>query len=63
MEAQGKEASFSNTSRVVKQIYDRIQDEYDGEYVDAKGAYTGYRRDFYTADEIVAMAREFGAVE
>ena len=61
MEKRGSEQRFSNTSRVVKQIYDRIQSEYDGELSD--GHYTGYRRDFYTAEEIVGMAQEFGAIE
>ena len=61
MEQRGSEQRFSNTSRVVKQIYDRIQSEYDGELTD--GHYTGYRRDFYSSEEIVGMAQEFGAVE
>src|SRR3989304_8609661 len=61
MERLGKEQRFSTTSRAVKQIYDRIQDEYDGRLDESTGRYAGYRRDFYTADEIVAMARELGA--
>jgi isopropylmalate/homocitrate/citramalate synthase len=61
MESAGKDQSFSNTSRVVKQIYDRIQDEYDGQYDEASKAYRGYRKDFYTSDEIVSMAKELGA--
>ncbi len=63
MESRGSEQRFSGASRVVKQIYDRIQDEYDGQLDEASGRYTGYRRDFYTSEEIVAMARELGAVE
>jgi isopropylmalate/homocitrate/citramalate synthase len=63
MERRGKEQRFSNTSRVVKQIYDRIQAEYDGDYDDGAKAYRGYRRDFYTSDEIIAMAKELGAIE
>jgi isopropylmalate/homocitrate/citramalate synthase len=63
MERQKKEQRFSNSSRVVKQIYDRIQDEYDGTYDEGAKAFAGYRRDFYSADEIVTMARELGAVE
>ncbi|MGB2694366.1 MAG: hypothetical protein WBD55_04165 [Dehalococcoidia bacterium] len=61
MESRGSEQRFSNTSRVVKQIYDKIQDAYDGEPVD--GGFRNYRRDFYTSDEIVSMAKELGAVE
>ena len=63
MERQKKEQRFSNTSRVVKQIYDKIQDEYDGAFDERAKRYTGYRRDFYTSEEIVAMARELGGME
>jgi isopropylmalate/homocitrate/citramalate synthase len=63
MERRNKEQRFSNASRAVKQIYDRIQDEYDGAYDERSNRYTGYRRDFYTADEIVRMAKELGALE
>src|SRR3990172_2999541 len=53
MERQKKEQRFSNSSRVVKQIYDQIQAAYDGE-LDASGdRYAGYRRDFYISDEIL----------
>jgi isopropylmalate/homocitrate/citramalate synthase len=61
MEQRRSEQRFSNTSRVVKQIYDRIQDAYDGR--PSNGGFQGYRRDFYTSEEIVAMAREFGAID
>ncbi|MEX0785098.1 MAG: hypothetical protein WD939_00530 [Dehalococcoidia bacterium] len=61
MESRGEEQRFSNTSRVVKQIYDRIQDAYDGE--PSNGGYKNYRRDFYTSDEIVSMAKELGAIQ
>jgi isopropylmalate/homocitrate/citramalate synthase len=63
MEQRGSEQRFSNTSRVVKQIYDRVQAEYDGTYEEHAKRYLGYRRDFYTSDEIVAMAQELGALE
>ena len=63
MESRGSEQRFSNANRVVKQIYDRIQAEYDGQLDEAADSYSGYRRDFYTSDEIVAIARELGAVE
>jgi isopropylmalate/homocitrate/citramalate synthase len=59
--AAGKPESFSNTSRVIKQIYDKIQDEYDGQYDESSKSYKGYRKDFYTSDEIVNMAKALGA--
>ncbi|MEX1254702.1 MAG: hypothetical protein WEE64_10210 [Dehalococcoidia bacterium] len=61
MERAGNEQRFSNTSRVVKQIYDKIQDAYDGAFDESAKTFANYRRDYYTADEIVAMARELGA--
>lgn len=63
LERRGKEPTFSNTSRVVKQIYDKIQDEYDGQYDESSKRYKGYRKDFYTSDEIVSLAKSFGALD
>jgi isopropylmalate/homocitrate/citramalate synthase len=63
MERAGSEQRFSNTSRVVKQIYDKIQDAYDGAFDENAKAFANYRRDYYTAAEIVEMARELGALE
>jgi isopropylmalate/homocitrate/citramalate synthase len=63
MEQRGSEQRFSNTSRVVKQIYDKIQDAYDGNYDESAKAYRGYRKDFYTSDEIIRMAKDLGAIE
>ena len=63
MEERGSEQRFKSTSRVVKKIYDRLQEEYDGTFDEATNSYSGYRRDFYTQDEIVQMAQEFGGIE
>ncbi len=63
MEERGSEQRFKSTSRVVKKIYDRLQEEYDGTFDEATNSYSGYRRDFYTQDEIVQMAQDFGGIE
>ncbi len=63
MQDRGSEQRFSATSRVVKKIYDRIQEEYDGALDESANTYSDYRRDFYTSDEVVAMAEGFGAIE
>ncbi|MCH7697933.1 MAG: 2-isopropylmalate synthase [Chloroflexi bacterium] len=63
MEDRGSEQRFKSTSRVVKKIYDRLQDEYDGQFDESSNTYSGYRRDFYTQEEIVALAEEFGGIE
>ena len=63
MVERSSEQRFKSTSRVVKKIYDRLQEEYDGTFDEATNSYSGYRRDFYTQDEIVAMAQDFGGIE
>ncbi len=62
MERLGRPASFSATSRVVKQIYDRIQDEYDGQYDEQHDHWVNARRAFFTSEDIIALARELGAI-
>ncbi len=52
------EDRFSITSRVVYAIYDAIQVAYDGT-ADVSGKPTGYRRTFFTAEEIIAMAENY----
>ena len=63
MERRGKEPKFGATSRVVKQIYDRIQDEYDGQFDAQHDHWVNARRAFFTSEDILALAREFGALE
>jgi isopropylmalate/homocitrate/citramalate synthase len=60
MERTGREQRFGVASRVVKQIYDRIQDEYDGQYDERDGHWVNSRRSFFTSEDILALAREFG---
>jgi isopropylmalate/homocitrate/citramalate synthase len=55
-EARGLEIRFSNTSRVVKEIYDKMQDAYNGEYDEASGKWVNYRTSFFTPEEIWQMA-------
>lgn len=62
LRARGSDATFTNTNRVVKLIYDRVQAAYDGEYDEASDRYLNVRRDFFTPDDIVALAEELGAV-
>jgi isopropylmalate/homocitrate/citramalate synthase len=62
LERSGSETRVKETSRVVKQIYDRIQDEYNGQYDDKHDHWVNARRTFFTADDILALAREFGAL-
>ena len=45
-------------SRVVKEIYDRVQAAYDGQYDEASGSWGNYRTTFFTPEEIWKMASE-----
>ncbi len=62
LERMDKSERVSGTSRVVKQIYDRIQDEYDGQYDAQHDHWVNGRRTFFTSEDIIALAREFGAL-
>jgi len=52
----GVEARFTTTSRVVKDIYDRVQAAYDGQYDDASERWVNFRTTFFTPAEIWQMA-------
>lgn len=62
MERQGRSDRFKETSRIVKQIYDRIQDEYNGQYDAQHDHWVNSRRTFFTSEDILELAREFGAI-
>jgi isopropylmalate/homocitrate/citramalate synthase len=57
-ERHGLETRFSAMSRVVKEIYDKVQAAYDGEYDESAGRWVNYRTAFYTPEEIWGMAAE-----
>lgn len=55
-ERRGIETRFSTMSRVVKEIYDRVQAAYDGEYDPAQDRWVSYRSTFFSPEEIWGMA-------
>ena len=61
-ERAGSETRVKETSRVIKQIYDRIQDEYNGQFDEQHDHWVNSRRSFFTSEDIVELAREFGAL-
>ena len=61
-ERLGSETRVKETSRVVKQIYDRIQEEYNGQFDEQDDHWVNSRRTFFTSEDILALAREFGAL-
>ncbi len=53
----GTPGTFTTTSRAVKLIYDAVQAAYDGTI--ARDGVRGERREFFTAAELLAMARRY----
>jgi isopropylmalate/homocitrate/citramalate synthase len=53
---RGLEMRFSVTSRVVKEIYDKVQEAYDGQWDEGKKEWTNYRTTFFSPEEIWKMA-------
>jgi isopropylmalate/homocitrate/citramalate synthase len=53
---RGAEVRFTTTSRVVKEIYDRVQEAYDGHYDAKTDRWTEYRTAFFSPEEIWQMA-------
>jgi len=54
----GQQGRYSTTSRVVKYIYDKIQEAYDGTYDSEYDSLVGQRRTFFDPAEISALAKE-----
>lgn len=50
---------YTVASRTVKQVYDEVQQAYDGVLDDASGVGKDYRTTFFTAGEVVQMAERF----
>jgi isopropylmalate/homocitrate/citramalate synthase len=57
-EKRGAEQRFTSMSRVVKEIYDRVQDAYNGRYDEASDRWVDYREGFFMPDEIWQIAAE-----
>ncbi len=57
-ERRGLDVRFSNTSRIVKEVYDKVQAAYDGEYDEAAGRWVNYRTTFFSPEEIWGLAAE-----
>ncbi|MEX0681841.1 MAG: hypothetical protein WD904_07685 [Dehalococcoidia bacterium] len=57
-ERRGIETRFTSMSRVVKEIYDRVQEAYNGTYDESADRWVGYRTTFFTPEEIWQIAAE-----
>ena len=53
--ATGEKGKLTPYSRRVKQVYDYIQQAYDGNYDDAQGKFIGYRTTFFTQEELLGL--------
>jgi isopropylmalate/homocitrate/citramalate synthase len=56
----GTPGTLSNVSRVVKRVYDRVQEAYDGVYDESTSSCRDYRMSFFAPEELLAMAIESG---
>lgn len=54
----GKQGRYTTSSKVVKYVYDRIQEAYDGTYDSEYDTLVGQRRTFFTPQEISSLAKE-----
>ena len=57
----GEEGAFTTASRVVKYVYDKVQEAYDGVWDESTGAYLNERKSFFTPDELYRLAKEYNA--
>ena len=57
-EETGEDGTYSTVSRAVKHVYDHIQASYDGAYDRDSDTLVNQRRTFFSAEEILALARE-----
>jgi isopropylmalate/homocitrate/citramalate synthase len=57
-EERGLEPKFTTMSRVVKELYDEVQEAYNGRWDDAQGRWVDYRTSFFTPEEIWQMAQK-----
>jgi len=55
-EKRGLEMRVTTTSRVVKEIYDSVQEAYNGHYDESSERWLDYRTSFFTPDEVWQMA-------
>ena len=58
-EQTGEEGRYTTASRLVKYVYDAVQAAYNGRWDEATKSYVDARRTFFTADELVALAKEY----
>ena len=49
---------FTSVSKLIKLIYDRIHEAYDGRYDQAEDRYVGYRTTFFEIEELVQMLEQ-----
>lgn len=52
---------LSGVSRLVKLVYDRVHEAYDGQYDQAQDHYTDYRTTFFQVEELAQIAEQFEA--
>ncbi len=61
LEATGESGKYTKATRVVKYVYDKIQEAYDGRWDDTSQVYVDARTTFFNGDELYELAREYEA--
>jgi isopropylmalate/homocitrate/citramalate synthase len=59
----GEKGRFHTASKVVKRLYDLVQQSYDGNYDESRGGFTGYRTSFYEPAELVDLVQRLQSEE
>ena len=58
LEAKGEHGRYTLVSKTVKQVYDRVHEEYDGTWDEEKNVFVKLRTSFFEPQELMAMAKE-----
>lgn len=55
----GSAGQFTGMSRAAKFVYDRVHDAYDGRLDEGTGTFVDWRRTFFSAEELYALATDY----
>ena len=56
LKKRGEDARYSLLSRTVLALYEKVHQSYDGEWDEAAGRFSGFRKSFFEAEELLEAA-------